>query len=482
MHDFIRIVKNDILENNLFEKGSGIVIGLSGGADSVCLLKVLKDLQTEFELKLTAVHLNHSLRGEEADQDQAFVEELCADWNIELAVFKKDVNEIAQKKKITVEEAGRITRYSLFNQVLKERKARYIAVAHQKEDQAETIMLNILRGTGLDGLCGMSIKQGNIIRPLLNVSRKQIEDFLKGENIPYRIDSTNLDSDYTRNRVRNKLFPMIRNMFDVDPVSQLVKLSAVVQPERDFLESTAEEAFSKVAVIDSFYVKISLEKFNSLSPAIKNRIIRIAWEKINKGRKNLEYIHVEQILNLCQNGTTGKKIVLPKGIEAKISYGCLIFSLKTPQEFSSFLYPIRIGEVTKAAEAGGILETEIMPAQGAFKKYGYPWNINERAYIQLFDYDKLNGKLILRSRAEGDVIRPVGLGGEKKLKKFFIDEKIPRENRDKIPLVALGNKIAWIIGMRTSEEFKAKKDTKNVIVFSWRFIENGGDCYVRAKN
>jgi len=468
--DLVQIVRYDILKNDLFQRGSGIVIGLSGGADSVCLLKILKELKNEFELKLTAVHLNHNLRGREADEDQAFVEDLCANWNIELEVFKKDVNEIARKKKISVEEAGRITRYGLFNQVLAERKSQYIAVAHQKEDQAETVMLNILRGTGLDGLCGMSMKQGNIIRPLLNISRKQIEEFLQKEKIPYRIDSTNLDSDYTRNRIRNELFPMIRSMFDIDPVSRLVRISALVQDERDFLEHTAETAYNEVVVSHSDAVKIYLEKFKSIPAAIKKRIIRKAWEKINKGRQNLEYVHVEQILNLCRNGTTGKKVVLPREIEARISYGCLVLSPKTPQKAGSFYYPIQPGGVIRAAEAGGILEAGIMPAQDAFEKYGHPENIRERDCIQLFDYDKLKGNLVLRSRTEGDVIKLAGLGGEKKLKKFFIDEKIPREKRDNIPLVAQGNKILWIVGMRTSEEFKAKRNSKNILILSWKFI------------
>ncbi|NMA67449.1 MAG: tRNA lysidine(34) synthetase TilS [Clostridiaceae bacterium] len=476
MHDdnFIRIIRNDILRNNLFQKGSGIVIGVSGGADSVCLLKVLKDLQAEFDLKLTAVHLNHNLRGKEADEDQAFVQELCSKWNIDLKIFNKDVNELAKEKKISVEEAGRIARYSLFNKVLKDCKAQYIAVAHQKEDQAETIMLNILRGTGLDGLCGMGIKQGNIIRPLLNVSRKQIEEYLEKNNVPFCIDSTNLDSDYTRNRVRNELFPIIQNMFGADPVSQLVKISAVVQNERDFLEAEAMAAYNKVISKDfskdSELINISLEKFNSFPLAIKKRIIRIAWEKINKDRKNLEYIHVEQVLNLCENRTTGKKVELPRGIEVKVSYGCLIFSPKYSQELSSFSYPIQLNGITEAVDAGGILKSEVMSAADAFKIYGSPERIKENDYNQLFDYDKLNGKLILRSRAQGDVIKLSGLGGEKKLKKFFIDQKIQREKRDKIPLVAKDNQIVWIVGMRISEEFKAKKETKNVLVLSWNFI------------
>ncbi len=473
--NLVEYVLTDINKHRLFEKGSRIVAGISGGADSVCLLKVLKELRIEFDLELTAVHLNHCLRAEEADGDQDFVQELCQKWDIELKIFREDIRQIALKNKISLEEAGRNVRYRIFNRVLEEKKADYIAVAHQKEDQAETVMLNILRGTGPEGLCGMKFKQGKIIRPLLNISRTQIEHFLFQNGVPYRTDSTNLDSDYTRNRIRNELFPKIKEMFGINLTNQLVRISELMQDEQTFLESAAQKAYYEVVMDEQYQIIISLEKFNSLDRAIKKRIIRIAWEKINKCRKNLEYVHVEQVLDLCQKKVTGKKVELPKRIEARISYDTLIFAPKQVERNIVYSYPVIIGGITRVDEANGILKSEIISAGEAFLKYGYPEDIKEHNNTQLFDYDKLKNGIVIRCRNQGDVIRPFGAGGEKKLKKYFIDEKIIREERDKVPLVAIRNKIVWIIGMRTSNDFRARRNTKNVLVLSWKDLQDGGN-------
>ena len=445
-----------------------MVAGVSGGADSICLLKVLKEFQNPMNLKIFAVHVHHGLRGKEADEDQNFVEELCEKWDIPLKTFKVDIKGLSREQGISLEEAGREARYRLFNQVLDETGANYIAVAHQQEDQAETIMLHILRGTGLDGLCGMSPKQGRIIRPLLNSSRAQILRFLDENKISYRVDSSNLDSDYTRNRIRNILFPTIQEMFMVNPANQLLRLSEIVQGDKDFLENTAEKAYNSVRLNDTNEVEISIDELKIFHPAIIKRIIRHAWEKINKNKKNLEQIHVDQILDLCMKNHTGKRIMLPQGIEARVAYGKLIISKQQFRLEETYSYKIEIEGVTKALKAGGTLHGNIMAAAVAFTQYGSPEIIKENNLIQLFDYDKLSGGIILRNRKPGDLIRPYGSSGEKKLKEYFIDKKIPREKRDRVPLVVQGDRVVWIIGMRTSQDFRADHDSKKILVLEWR--------------
>jgi tRNA(Ile)-lysidine synthase len=469
--DLLEQVKSDISKYRLLEKGDAVVAGISGGADSTCLLRVLKELQSGMDLKIHAVHVNHGLRGREADEDQKFVEEICAQWDIPLETFKADIKSISRERGISTEEAGREERYRLFGQVLKATGANKIAVAHQKEDQAETVMLHILRGTGIDGLCGMNIIQGNIIRPLLNVSRRQIIRFLDQNNISYRIDSTNLDSDYTRNRIRNRLFPDISEMFMINPAVQLLRLSEIMREDRDFLNDEAQKAYNIVKTDNKNDIGISVGELLNYHPAIIKRIIRLAWEKINKNRKNLEQVHVEQVFDLCLKNQTGKRVVLPNKIEARISYGQLIFS-KRPEEIDEgYYYDVKTDGMTIAERAGGALYGSILPAKEAFERYGDPDKLKENSLVQLFDYDKLCGGINLRNRQPGDRIRPYGSSGEKKLKEYFIDKKIPRENRFLTPLIACNDRIAWIIGMRTSQEFKANRDTETILVLEWRNLK-----------
>lgn len=460
-------VKNDILKHRLIEKGAGVVVGISGGADSVCLLKVLKELEEELDLRLTAVHVHHGLRGEEADGDQEYVRELCEKWDIVLKIFRVDIKALSLEQKVSLEEAGRVARYSIFNQVFEETGASCIAVAHQKEDQAETIMLHILRGTGLDGLCGMNMKQGSVIRPLLNSSREQILHFLDENKISFRVDSSNLASDYTRNRIRNVLFPMMQDMFRVNAATQLLRLSNLAREDRELLENVSEKAYDSVILNDFDDVEISLKDLKSFPVAIVKRIIRRAWEKINKNRKNLEQVHVDQILNLCQNSFTGKRTLLPQGFEARVSYDKLIFSKQEAIAHESYCYPVAIEGITRAQQARCTIHASLMTPKQAFSRYGLPETIKENDRIQLFDYDKLNGGITLRNRRQGDKIRPYGSGGEKKLKEYFIDQKIPREKRSDTPLITQENRVIWIIGMRTSEDFRADHDTKKVMVLSW---------------
>lgn len=464
----------------LVREGTGIVVGVSGGADSVCLLAILKALQSELMLTLTAVHVHHGLRGEEADGDKAFVQALCEKWSIPLRVYDVDVKSISRSKGISLEEAGREVRYDLFAQVLKETGSEFIAVAHQMEDQAETVMLHLLRGTGLDGLCGMSVRQGNLLRPLLNISRAEILEYLTRNAIPYRVDSSNLSGDYTRNRVRNELFPALREMFSVDPVKQLVRLSTLVQDDYIHLEEEARSAFKQCSIeqapngSESIVSELSLSKLKSFSDALIKRIIRIAWERIKGNRKNLEQVHVTQVLELIKKEKTGKRVTLPLGARVEISYDKLIFSpCEGSGDKKTYNYSVALEGETRAPKAGGALYGQVMSAEQAFLKYGLPESIKEKELVQLFDYDRIKCGITLRNRTEGDRIYPRGSKGEKKLKEYFIDQKIPREVRSEVPLVAYENRVVWIVGMRTSEDFRAGRDTRRVCVLSWRHLDGG---------
>ncbi|MGI6049995.1 MAG: tRNA lysidine(34) synthetase TilS [Acetivibrionales bacterium] len=473
-------VRKDIEDNNLLNPGSKVVIGVSGGADSVCLLKVLIELRQEYDLKLFVVHVNHGLRGIEADKDQAYVMEICRDWGINAKACFVNIKNLSKKLGVSEEEAGREARYRVFSKVLDNLSYDYIAVAHNRDDRAETVMLNIIRGAGLDGLCGMPIKQGRIIRPLFNVSRSEIEEYLKLNNIPYCIDSTNNENEYTRNRIRNMLFPKIKEWFDADPANQLIRLSELVIPERNYLDKETKKYYN-IALIkealsgsDNDEIIFSAQSLASLSIAISKRIIRLAWERINGDRKNLEAVHVDQILSLCLNSRTGKNVSLPNGIDAIISYERLIFSRRVKKKVKSFSYSIDKEGITEVIEIGGALKSRVID-QKEYRKLCADKKNSERDLTQFFDLDLINGEILIRSRLDGDRIRPYNSAGEKKLKDFFIDQKVPRDQRTVIPLIAQGQRIAWIIGMRTSEDFRAREDSKRIWMLSWSFSDNGGE-------
>ncbi len=471
---FIEQVKNNILEHNLLETGNKIIVGVSGGADSVCLLKVFLELENEFDLKLFVVHVNHGLRGHEADYDQSHVIELCKNWGIPIKVCFVDIKALSKKLGISEEEAGREARYKIFEKALKNTGSDYIAVAHNRDDQAETVMLNILRGAGLDGLCGMSMIQGKVIRPLLNISRSQILKYLEDKNINYCTDSSNISSKYTRNRVRNELFPEIKKLFEVDPVNQFYRLSTLISEDRNFIEQESKRAYNAVVLTENDNVELSAAGLRTLSNAIAKRIIRLAWERINNSRKNLESVHVDQIITLCKNNRTGKKVELKNGIEVILSYDRLIFQKAGKRYDKPYLYHFEREGFIQINELNATLEAKAF-RDGNLAQLGDFDYINETSLIQFFDLDKLDGEIVVRSRLEGDRIRPYRSKGEKKLKEFFIDRKVPNEKRCIMPLVAQGNKIIWVVGMRTSEDYRARNDTKNVLMLSWSYIKDGGE-------
>lgn len=479
--DLLEQVRKDIERENLLYPGARIIVGVSGGADSVCLLKVLLELKKDYGTELMAVHVNHGLRGEEAYRDQEFVENLCREWSVPVKAYFVNIRRLSEKLGISEEEAGRTARYRIMETVLRKTGFDLIAVAHNMQDQAETVMMNILRGAGIDGLCGIPVKRGRIIRPLLNVSRCEIERYLRENNISFCTDSTNKGVEYTRNRIRNELFPRIEELFGVDPVNQLVRLSKSASGDRDYLEEAARRLYSEAVITDSDEIVLSTVILRSLPDAMLKRIIRIAWERINNSRKNLEAVHADQVMVLCRNNLTGKEIHLPGGFSANISYDRLILKKRGKNIFRPFSYPVKPGGRTVVGEANGALDSRVLTREEFMEKGWYVKN-KESSNVQFFDLDRLGNDVVIRSRREGDRIRPYSgkagakgfTAGEKKLKEFFIDKKVPAEERDRIPLVASGGRIAWIVGMRTSEEFRVREDTKNILMLKWHNIEDEG--------
>ncbi|MCS3917598.1 tRNA(Ile)-lysidine synthase [Caldanaerobacter subterraneus subsp. tengcongensis MB4] len=454
----IEKVLRTIEKYNMIEKDDKIVMGISGGPDSLCMLDVLFNLKGKFNLKLYVVHVNHMIRGEDAKKDAEFVEKLCKDLDLPFFLFEENIPYLAKKMGLSEEQAGRYVRYKAFEETLKRVGGNKIAVAHNKNDVAETVLLNILRGTGLRGLIGIKPVNGNIIRPLIEIERREIEKYLKDKNLHPRIDHTNYEDLYTRNKIRLKVIPYIEEVFKIDLVENLSRMAAILLEEDDYLEAKCEEVFNQICEINGEEIKVDVDALKSQHTAIKRRLVRRMYFYVKGETDGLEYGHVEDVLNLLDKPTSSK-IDLPFEIEALKMYNNLVIRKKKTKEKVKFKEVLKIPGVTTIE---GI---------GKFKAYvvdiSQVDDFNKGEYIKFFDYDKIKGEIVVKSREDGDRFSPLGMRGTKKLKEFFIDEKIPREERDYIPLVAIGKEIVWVVGYRMSEKFKVDKNTSKVLVIEY---------------
>lgn len=452
-------------EKDVLKAGTLVLVGVSGGADSVCLLHVLYSLGKLNGFSVAAVHVNHMLRAEESMQDEKYVKDICEQWGIPLKIYRKDVKSYSKEKRCSVEEAGRILRYALFHDLKNELNAQYIAVAHHKEDQAETIFLNILRGSGLNGICGMEDIQGCIIRPLLNVEKSEIYEYLSRNNLKYRTDSSNLSNIYARNAIRNRIFPEIARQTGFNVTHSLVRLSDIVKADRDFLERLAEENYESILISKSEHsIELDRDKLAGLDFAVSGRIVRIAWENLTGSRKGLESKHVKAALGLAAEKGKNKAIDFPCGIIFKTEYDRAYVMKKEESEAPvPFSMEVRAPADILLKEINILARFRVYTADEFGKNFGRFEKPGEKSLIQLFDYDAVAEGINIRYRLPGDVFAPYGGPGKKKLKDFFIDQKIPRHKRDEILLLADGREIIWIVGLRTSEKYRVTKFTKNIL-------------------
>ena len=297
---------------NLIENGDKIVVGVSGGPDSMTLLNVLKNIKEKEIIKFNLVvcHINHMIR-EEAVSDEKYVEAYCKKNNIEFFAKRIKVEEMAEKEKIGTEEAGRKARYQFFNEILNKTNANKIATAHTANDNAETVLMNIIRGSGTLGLKGIEAKNGKLIRPLIECKRSEIEKYCKDENLNPRIDKTNFENIYTRNKVRNMLIPYIENNFNPNIIEAINRLSDLSKQENDFLEKLTKEAYKKILVEQKKNeIILDLNSFNSQEIVIKNRLVLYTINILFGTRSGIEKKHIEDIIKLCSNNI-GNKFLIP---------------------------------------------------------------------------------------------------------------------------------------------------------------------------
>ena len=440
MEKLISKMKSTILAHDLIPEGSGVVAGVSGGADSVALLWALSEIKKEMGFELFAAHLNHGIRGEEAEGDQNYVRELCEKLGVGLYEERLDIPAIAAAGGKTLEQAAREQRYEFFERALEKFGADRIAVAHHMEDQAESIMLHMLRGSGLRGLTGMKYMRGRVIRPFLDIRRREVEEYLESRGVAYRTDSTNLHRDASRNRLRLDVMPYIARHINPAATEALCSMGQLLGEDEELLCSMARKALEEAGGEDG-YDRAALA---ALPGPLRSRAIRLAIEDAGV-YSDIDRIHVQKVTELL-SARTGASIDLPH-ICAWVSYGRLCFGRREEKARweTPFVFP------GKTAFEGGFFFAEAMEG-----------DIIKDNVVGYMDMDRLPEGAVVRPRREGDVFFPCGAPGTKKLKAVFIDRKIPRDQRE-IPGIFAGNELLFMPGLGISDRVKVTSDTRRMI-------------------
>lgn len=457
----LNIVRKTIDENELLSKGDKVLVALSGGADSVSLLDIMCRLKDELGITVGAAHLNHMIRGAEADRDEAYAAELCTKLSVPFYAERVDVPELAKDSGISEETAGRNARYAFFAEVCKRYGYTKIATAHNRNDRAETVLMRIIRGTGTGGLGSIKYKRENIVRPVLDLSRESIEEYCAKNGLRYCTDSTNAVNDYTRNKIRNELIPQIKKEFNPGIIDTLCNLADNSSEDAEFIDGYAERLYRRInsPMPHRKPTVLDIKSLNMVDDGILNRLIRIACREVMGDDYNLERVHTDAVKNLLDK-ETGASATLPGGLKVNVKYGWLEFVSEEEEESASalkksFCYELDLSDCSDLTMDD--IKLEIVEGEYKPKK-------NQ----MIVDFDTLSEKeLCIRSRKVGDRIVLYRDGKSRKLKDFFIDKKIPRNERGNIPLLCSDKEVIAVIGYRVAENYRVNKNTKRGLVITY---------------
>jgi tRNA(Ile)-lysidine synthase len=441
----------------MLARGEKVLIGLSGGPDSVCLLHILTMLREKYDLGLQALYIDHGLRPGETGGEIAFCTNLCEQQGIPFLMKSIDVKTHVKTGKLNLQEAARQLRYRTYEETSYEIASQKIALGHTADDQAETLLMHLFRGSGPGGLAGIPPVRKNIIRPLIEIERKEIEGFLYSAGIDFITDSSNTKKDYARNRVRLSLMPMLRS-FNPDITGTLSKTAAIFREEERYFEILVTKTLMKlISRKTETRIELFLAPFEIMDKVIMRRVLRRAIDE-TRGLRGISFIHIEDMIHLVRSGAPGDRLYLPGGIRVIKEYSIMIITSEVPLTLSPAA--LNIPGETILKEAGVLIrasEAEIQRPQAGEDTHGL-WQ-----YLGIFDADTLQFSPTARPRKDGDFFYPLGFGKRKKLQDFFVDEKVPRDERNRIPLIVSGDDIVWVIGYRADDRFKVTEKTKRVL-------------------
>lgn len=455
-------IEQYMLDNHMPVRNGHVIVGVSGGADSMCLLFVMLSLRSRLNMTVTAVHIHHGLRGAEADADEAFTKAFCQVQDIECVIFRTDIRAMAHREKLTEEEAGRKYRYMCFEQVRAQKHAACIAVAHHQDDQAETVLFNLARGSGLAGLSGIAPVRDKIIRPLLCLNRREIEALLEENHIDFCTDRTNFDTNYTRNKIRHQVLPFFTEEINSETVAHISKTAVNVRAVLEYIRQQAEEALSCVSLQNQPQT-LQCRLFLQHPEIIQKEMLRSWLDRHTGSLKDITEKHIEAIIDLAKN-QSGRRIHLPYGwIAVRSGEGMTLKYVKenAPQKASTEEIEISQMPCEIEIEPGMTLTFDFLSLNE--EKNEENLIIPENACTKWMDYDKIKGSLKIRHRQSSDVISIRG-GRHKKLRRVMIDDKIPEDIRNKLWLLADGNDILCILGGRMGEDYKVTKDTRTILI------------------
>jgi tRNA(Ile)-lysidine synthase len=489
-----------IQNSRMLAAGSRVGVAVSGGADSTALLRLLHRLRDDLGITLAVVHFNHALRGNESEADAAFVAELAGALGLEFLAAREDVGAEAARQGWNLEDAARRLRYAFFERVIVEGHATHIAVAHTAEDQAETLLAHLIRGTGPTGLGGIHPVAGAIVRPLLGTRREILREYLRANSQTWREDSTNRDVRRTRARIREQLLPVLERDFSGAIVGHLSELARFAREEGNFWDALVEDRVQALARTDNEGIRIAVHalltpltlqtsgmedltspKCNEFGPLrmLTERLIRRLYEVVRGNRRELGADHVEQVVRLASGSSSGHHVELPGGIIVRRNFGELIFSRSetirrsngdgTAKQANAYQYVVSLPLCGTA--------TVSIPELGkCFRLKVIDWPVTEsdtKRDASALDADLLRSPLILRNWRPGDAYRPRGSRHELKLKSMFLAGRVPSGERTAWPVLESGGRVIWAQGMPAAEDFRAGENTRTGVVIEEHGLESG---------
>lgn len=461
-YEYTERVLKYIKENHLLTAGDTVVVGLSGGPDSVCLLYILKELSKRLGIRIEAVHVHHGIRGVSADNDEQFCINMCKEMDINICSHKCDIPEEAAKTGESLEECARRIRYEILRKHAVKYKSAKIAVAHHIDDQAETVIFRMIRGTGVKGLSAMRPQNGDIIRPLLCMTRSEVMSYLENGKISYCVDETNLTDDYSRNRIRLNIIPEAEKISPA-AVKHIAELSEEAAEIADYLDKCAEELLKQASFDEDTNVVGKTYKVDVLNSAerviVLNSLRKIVNEMLHS-LKDVTRTHIEAAYRLLSL-SEAKSINLPKGLIVSKEGNRISFVVADSRE--SDIKRLDRDYCEELKIPGDVILPEGSRLEAVIERGSENFEIPQKIYTKWLDYDKIKGGLCVRFRRCGDYLIVDEKGTKKSLSRYMIDEKVPKNQRDFIPVLACESEILWVIGHRISAHYKISRETENII-------------------
>jgi len=474
-------LKDRVLEyihaNNLIQPGDKILAAVSGGPDSVCLLQILFELRQELGITLHAAHLNHQLREEESEGDALYVADLAEKLKIPFTIGKRDVAAYQLENKLSLEEAAREVRYGFLYEVMKETGSDCVAAGHTMDDQVETILLHILRGTGIRGLRGLKSKQAlrliegeiNIIRPLLEVKRSETEEFCIRANLFPRNDSSNESYSMLRNRVRHELLPILRK-YNPSVCESLLRISSVAADDLSYLDIVTEQSWQDIIKRSGNTLIVDRNQFRGLHNSLKRNLLRCAIENLTGTLKDIETRHIEEVMQAL-NKPAGRSVNLPYGLVFYIDYDRYLLGtdIEAISPYPELKGQYKIGIPTDDVYGEWRVEAELYYGNSIKEALEQS---DEEKLTACFDYEKTGDDIIMRPRRRGDVFQPLGMDSLKKVGEFMVDARVPRPWRKRIPVFCSSGQIIWLAGLRIDERVKVTSGTRAALCLRLRCPES----------